>query len=229
MTEASRRALIIGASRGLGLGLARGYLDAGWQVVATARENDAGLLALARAALGRLSVERLDVTDAAGISALRERIGASTLDLLFVSAGVINEADKPAGIEAADAFARVMTTNAHAPMAIIETFGDKIAAGGAIVAMTSVLGSVAANTGGGYDVYRASKAALNTMLRSYACRHAERCVVAMHPGWVRTDMGGARASLSIEESVAGMIDVIDGKLGQPGCVFVDYRGQAIPW
>lgn len=226
-----KRALIVGASRGLGLGLVRGYLARTWRVVATTRGvNDQASRDLALAAAGRLHIETLDVTDAKGIAALRDRLGEARLDLLFVAAGVMNEpADTPAGLEAPQAFARVMATNAQTPMAIIEALGDRVAAHGAIVAMTSILGSVAGNTSGGYDVYRASKAALNTMLRGYASRHTDRTVIAMHPGWVRTDMGGPRAALSVEESVAGMIAVLAERSGRPGCAFLDYRGRTIPW
>jgi NAD(P)-dependent dehydrogenase (short-subunit alcohol dehydrogenase family) len=228
--EHRKRALVVGASRGLGLGLVRGFLDRGWDVVATTRRRDnAALEDLARGAAGRLEIASLDVTDTGAIAGLRERIAGSRLDLLFVSAGVMNEADKPAGLETAAEFARLMETNARAPLAIIEALGADVAADGAIVAMTSVLGSVAQNTSGGYEVYRASKAALNTLLRSYASRHTDRAVIAMHPGWVRTDMGGARAALSVEDSVAGMIGVIAERLGKPGCAFLDYRGQTLPW
>ncbi len=230
MNKNGKRALIVGASRGLGLGLVRGYLERDWQVVATSRGHDDALRALASEAPDRLQIEPLDVTDAAGVATLRDRLGVPDLDVLFVVAGVMNQAaDKPGGLEAPEEFARVLATNALAPMALIEALGDSVAPDGAIVAMTSILGSVDGNGGGGYDVYRASKAALNTMLRCYASRHAKRTVIAMHPGWVRTDMGGSRAALSVEESVAGMIDVVADRSGRPGCLFVDHRGATIPW
>ena len=104
-----------------------------------------------------------------------------------------------------------------------------MATDGAIVAMTSVLGSVAGNTSGGYEVYRASKAALNTLLRSYAARHGDRAVIAMHPGWVQTDMGGPGAPVTVDQSARGMVDVIAARSGQPGCVFLDYQGNTIGW
>lgn len=225
----AKTALIVGASRGLGLGLAREYLGRGWQVVATARSNDDALRALAREAGDRLRLETLDVTDGAGVSALAASLGDTTLDVLFVSAGVTNDNGQPAGDVAPGEFARVMETNALAPMHLVEVLGENVAPAGAIVAMTSVLGSVAGNTSGGYEVYRASKAALNTLLRSYASRHEDRAVIAMHPGWVQTDMGGAGAPVTVERSAKGMVDVIEARSGQPGCIFVDYEGTTIAW
>ncbi len=230
MTEHARTALIVGASRGLGLGLVQVYLDRGWRVVATTRgQNDDGLRALAATAGARLAVRTLDVTDAAAIETLRRERSTAPLDLLFVSAGVNNNAEQTAGSVPAEVFDWVMQTNALAPLKVIEALGQGVASDGAIVAMTSVLGSVAQNGSGGYEVYRASKAALNTLLRSYGARHPERSLIAMHPGWVRTDMGGSNAMLSVSDSAKGMANVIEARLGVPGCVFLDWQGKTIAW
>ena len=224
-----KTALIVGASRGLGFGLAREYLNRGWRVVATVRGNDEALRSLGKEAGDRLRTEQLDVNDGSGIFALAAALGDATLDVLFVSAGITNDNGQPAGDVAPGEFARVMETNALAPMHIIEMLGGNVATDGAIVAMTSVLGSVAGNTSGGYEVYRASKAALNTLLRSYASRHGDRAVIAMHPGWVQTDMGGAGAPVTVDQSARGMVDMIAARSGQPGCVFLDYQGNTIGW
>ncbi len=230
MAQQGKTILVIGASRGLGLGLVREYLERGWRVVATSRGNhDDELKSLASTAGDRLRIERLDVTDANDIAALKRAVGSDPLDLLFVSAGVSNDTSQQAAFVAPDEFTRVMLTNALAPLKIIEVFGGNVGARGAICAMTSVLGSVGSNTSGGYEVYRASKAALNTMLRSYAARNKQRSVIAMHPGWVRTDMGGPHAIVEVEESARGIAEVIEERLGEPGCVFIDYRGETIAW
>ena len=221
--------LIVGASRGLGLGLVREYLAEGWDVIATSRGTDGALHDLAASTDGRLRLETLDVTDASGLDALKRALAGKALDVLFVSAGVMGERDGQAANVEPDEFARVLVTNALAPLKIIETLGDAVARDGAIVAMTSTLGSVAGNTSGGTEVYRASKAALNTLLRSYAARHPQRAIVAMHPGWVRTEMGGANATVSVEDSTRGMVAAIAARAGKAGCVFIDYRGQTIPW
>ena len=220
--------LVVGASRGLGLGLVGAYLAQGLDVIATSR-GDAGALHDLAATHDRLRLETLDVTDTAAIAALKTKLGGTTLDVLFHSAGTMSDQSAKAANIAAEEFARVMVTNALAPLKVIEALGDRVSRDGAIVAMTSVLGSVGGNTSGGYEVYRASKAALDSLLRSYAARHTDRAVIAMHPGWVRTDMGGPQAALSVEESVKGMLAAIDARRGKPGCVFIDYRGQTIPW
>ena len=225
----TRTALIVGASRGLGFGLVREYLDRGWRVVATSRGDDEALRVLAGEVDGKLVLARLDVTDDAAVASLVGTLGGTSLDLVFVSAGVTNDNSQAAGHVALDEFARVMATNVLAPMRLIEGLGASVSVGGAIVAMTSVLGSVGQNTSGGYEVYRASKAALNTLLRSYAARHKDRALIAMHPGWVRTDMGGAGAPLGVAESAKGMAEVIEARMGKPGCVFLDYRGTTIVW
>jgi NAD(P)-dependent dehydrogenase (short-subunit alcohol dehydrogenase family) len=97
--------------------------------------------------------------------------------------------------------------------------------------MSSVLGSVAENQTGGWEVYRASKAALNTLMRSFAARHAgdPRSLIVMAPGWVRTDMGGPQAHLAIGESIPRVIDVIAAQSGKPGLSYLDYRGETVRW
>ena len=223
-------ALIVGASRGLGLGWVRAYLDRGWHVVATTRgRNDAELKRLAETAVGRLKIEPLDVTDASALDRVRRTLAETRLDLLFVSAGIANGPNDRFADVSEEEFGRIMSTNALAPMRIIETLDSLVVPNGVVVAMTSSLGSVSMNTSGDWEVYRASKAALNTMLRSYAARHQHRSVVAMHPGWVRTDMGGANASIGVEQSVAGMVDAIGSRRGMPGCVYLDYEGRTIAW
>ena len=98
-----------------------------------------------------------------------------------------------------------------------------------MVAMSSVLGSIAGNGSGGYDAYRASKASLNMLLRCHAARHPQRTVIAMHPGWVRTAMGGGGAALGVAESARGIADAIAARAGRPGCVFVDWQDREIAW
>jgi NAD(P)-dependent dehydrogenase (short-subunit alcohol dehydrogenase family) len=229
LTKNLRTALVVGASRGLGLGLVRAYLAQGWRVIATRRGATKELEALSTAAGGRLVIETLDVTDEAGIAALRQRLESETLDLLFVSAGVSNAKTAKAADVSTEAFASEMVTNALGPLRIIEAFASLVPASGVIAAMSSILGSVSGNTGGGNDVYRASKAALNSLLRSFSARNREHSLVVLHPGWVRTDMGGPNAAIDIDQSVAGMAEVIASRAGKPGCVYLDYRGKPIDW
>ena len=194
-----KTALIIGASRGLGFALVQEYLAQGWQVVATVRETSgAALHELAQQSSGHLEVETLDITDTAQIAALKGRLQDRKFDLLFVNAGVSSERPEPIGEVATEEFVRVMVTNALSPMRVVESFDLNVAAHGTIGVMSSGQGSVADNNGGGFEVYRASKAALNMLMRSYAARHSEdaRSLLLIAPGWIKTDMGGSDARYS---------------------------------
>ncbi|MCW8305976.1 SDR family NAD(P)-dependent oxidoreductase [Acidiphilium sp. PA] len=225
-------ALIIGASRGLGLALAETYLARGWHVIGTVRRaTGTGLHALAATAGGRLEIEQADINEPAQMEALRATLAGRVIDLLFVNAGISNGAAETIATVSTDSFIRTMVTNALSPMRAVEAFEGLVPQSGTIAVMSSGLGSVADNTGGGWEVYRASKAALNTLMRSFAARHAgdARSMAIIAPGWVRTDMGGPGASLAIEESIPRVVDVLTAHSGKPGLRYLDYRGQTVAW
>jgi len=225
-------AFIVGASRGLGLGLAQEYIKRGWQVVATVRGRArTGLHDLADKAGGRLEIETVDIVEPEQIAALRQRLAGRSFDLLFVNAGVANGPNETVAGVSSEEFVRVMVTNAYGPMRVVEAFADLVPGTGTIGAMSSRLGSVADNSNGGWEVYRASKAALNMLMRSFAARHAgdRRSLLILTPGWVRTDMGGPQASLSVAESASGLADTIAAQSGKPGLRYLDYRGETVPW
>ena len=226
---AHQTALIVGASRGLGLGLAQEFVRRGWHVIATQRTAGAELAALRTLAEGRLEIEAMDTTSEADAAALRAKLGAKKLDLLFVNAGIANDPEAPIHTVPAETFAQIMITNAFAPVRLLEAFADAMAPDGISVAMTSILGSVELNTTGRWEAYRASKAALNTLLRSFAVRHPEANVVAMAPGWTRTAMGGADAPLDVATSVRGMTDVLEARRGATGAAYLEYSGRTLPW
>lgn len=224
--------VVIGASRGLGLALAREWLKRGWAVVATVRTGPPpAVLELAHASAGRLTVEPLEMTDPAAIAALRDRLSGRQFDVLFVNAAVANGPDDRVDAVSTAEFNRIMVTNALSPMRVVETLGDLVRADGTIAVMSSGLGSVGLNDGGRWEVYRASKAALNTLMRSYAARHAGdgRSLALVDPGWVRTDMGGPSARLAIEDSIPGVVDAVAARRGDTGLRFVNYRGETVPW
>ncbi len=227
----SKTALIVGASRGLGLALAQEWLSRGWTVIGTARGEPTKLHEAAEGSAGQLSVEALEMTDHQAVKALRERMSDRQLDLLFVNAGVANGAGDRVDEISTDEFVRVMVTNALGPMRIIEELGGLVRQGGTIAAMSSRLGSVALNDVGGWEVYRASKAALNTLMRSYAARHAGdgRSLALVDPGWVRTDMGGPTANLSVAESIPGVADALEAHSGQQTLRYFNYLGETVPW
>jgi NAD(P)-dependent dehydrogenase (short-subunit alcohol dehydrogenase family) len=224
--------LIIGASRGLGLALTREWLSRGWTVIATARSaSQAGLQEVAGTSNGRLTIEPLEMTDVAAVDALRGRLSGRELDLLFVNAGVANGPGDRVDQVSTEEFTRIMVTNALSPMRIVESLGDLVRPDGTIAIMSSSMGSVALNEKGGWEVYRASKAALNTLMRSYAARHVgdERSLALVDPGWVRTEMGGSDASLTVEESIPGVVDALAARHGQPGLRYFNYKGETVPW
>ena len=233
MTE-TRWALVIGASRGLGLGLAAELKSRGWNVVATVRDQ-AGqdrVKALSAKPGGELQVEHLDINDDAGIAAMRRRLDDTIFDLIFVNAGIAPPGGHDAATASREEAANIFLTNAVAPIRLARAFVDRVRDGPGIVAfMGSGLGGVADKTGSDSDLYSASKAALNSLSRSLAASLGGKriTVLAVAPGWVRTDMGGPNAPLSVEESVRGIVDVLDSRAGTGRHGFVDYQGHEVKW
>jgi NAD(P)-dependent dehydrogenase (short-subunit alcohol dehydrogenase family) len=230
--QPERTVLLLGASRGIGLGLVEEYLGRGWRVIATQRGLAVApaLCELSARAEGALTILTADINRTDDIAALSSRLDGTTLDLLFVVAGVSDDPGQTIGQISTDEFNRVMVTNALSPMRAIEQLAKHVRTGGSIAVMSSALGSISANSTGGYETYRASKAALNMLLRSYAARAGgERSLLALMPGWVKTDMGGPDAPVEVKDSTAGLADTIADHAGQSGLVFVDYQDNAIPW
>jgi NAD(P)-dependent dehydrogenase (short-subunit alcohol dehydrogenase family) len=230
--SSSKKLLLIGASRGLGFALAKEYLKRGWHVVATERVRTTSRLHdLVGAAEGRLEIETIDVAYPNQVAALRERLASRRFDMLFVNAGVKNDDRESIADVSTDEFIRVMVTNALSPMRVVETLQDLVLTSGTIGIMSSGQGSIANNANGNYEVYRGSKAALNMFMRSFAARHADdpRTLLLMAPGWVRTDMGGPQAPLSIEESIPNLANIMDAQAGKAGLQYLDYLGRKIPW
>jgi len=230
----NRTGLVVGASRGLGLGLAAELKSRGWNVVATVRDaaGEKRVAALAAKPGGQIQIERLDINDDAGIAALRRRLGDRTFDLVFVNAGIAPARGHDAARASRDEAALVLMTNAVAPIRLARAFLDRVRDPTGVVAfMSSGLGSVANKTDSYSDLYSASKAALNSLSRSFAASLGGRriTVLAITPGWVRTDMGGSGAPLSVEESARGIVDVLESRAGSGRHGFLDYRGREVPW
>ncbi len=236
--------LITGANRGLGLEFTRQYATLGWEVIACARRPEAAtaLMTLARDSGGRVVVEQLDVADHASVDAAARRLEGRAIDVLLNNAGTMGRgttthagfpSNRFGEIDYAD-WDGIFRINVTGPMKMTEAFVGHVArsAGRKIVAISSDLGSMASNVSGKLYAYRASKAALNACMKSLAIdlgRDRGLVVAVLHPGWVRTDMGTARASIDPPESVAGLIRVIEGLDAAKAGGFWRYDGAEVPW
>ncbi len=224
-----KTALIIGASRGLGLGLAKQFSSEGWQVIATVRNPQQ---AEALSQTPQSHVEALDMADASSVEELAKRLFGTKLDVLFVNAGVAGPQDKPATQVNEAEVGQLFFTNAVAPVRLAERLLPLVNPDqGVIVFMSSILGSVESGPGMGMDLYGASKAALNHMTRTFVAKLGETrlTVLSMHPGWVKTDMGGDQAPLDVETSSRGMVEQVTRAIGQGGHRYQDYQGNPLPW
>jgi NAD(P)-dependent dehydrogenase (short-subunit alcohol dehydrogenase family) len=225
-----KHVLIIAGSRGLGLGLVREYLARGWHVTATARTPSDELAALHRDADGRLVIESLEVTLIAQTAALAERLKGQSFDLLFLNPGIL----LGRGVALSDVpdndIQNIFLTNAISPIRVADALAHLVAPGGTIAFMSSDMGSIGTNDDGRVELYRASKAALNSLIRSFRARHGnvDLTVLALHPGRVRTRLAPG-APLDINTSVRGLTNVIEARWGSGGQAFVDYRNEIIPW
>jgi NAD(P)-dependent dehydrogenase (short-subunit alcohol dehydrogenase family) len=228
-----RLVLIVGANRGIGLGVAKEFLAQGWDVIATARDpaTASTLHALAGAHLGRVSIPKLDLNDTAAVDAFAGTLDDRKLDVVLVNAGVSGPDHRSASAATEAETGALMFTNAIAPIRLARSLAGHIQPGSGVLAFTSsAMGSVADNPGG-HELYRASKAALNSLSRGLwgELRSRNLTMVSIHPGWVRTDMGGPSAAVSIEDSAAGIVKVLEKQAGARKHQFLDYAGRELAW
>jgi NAD(P)-dependent dehydrogenase (short-subunit alcohol dehydrogenase family) len=212
--------------------MAAEFAGRGWRVLGTARGAGTPLHKLAAERPDGVEIETLDITDHEQTRALRRRLARREFDVVFINAGVANRAPGNTMAEVStDEFAHIMLTNVLGAMRAVEELGDLARPDGVIGVMSSGQGSIANNANGTNDVYRASKAALNQAMASYAGRHADegRAMVLMAPGWIRTEMGGANAPFGVEEAMPQIVDVLIAQRGSPGLRYLDRHGQTVPW
>ena len=220
--------LVTGAGRGLGLELARQYAEDGWRVIGTVRDS------AARSRVEKLGARALtlDVTRKAELDALARQLAREPVDVLFCSAGISGRKGMALGSFDFDSWDEVLRVNLLGPAATVQALVDNVAASQrkVIALMSSRLGSIGESSGMTLP-YATSKAALNMLAKGLAATLASRgiIVVALSPGWVKTDMGGAAAPLSPQTSVSGLRKVIAGLRSADSGRFFSYDGSSIPW
>jgi NAD(P)-dependent dehydrogenase (short-subunit alcohol dehydrogenase family) len=218
-------ALIIGASRGIGLELVRQYVADGWRVIATARD-DAGRDRIQ--AFGAQCL-RVDVANPSSVSSFEWLLDGEKLDLALYVAGVIdhNAANTP---PTQDAFDRVMHTNVMGAMMVIPQVAPLVAAAdGVFACFSSVMGSLQGTRSSDAALYRISKAALNMVVRTSQPEYPRARMVALHPGWVQTEMGGSHATLTVEQAVTRMRQTLAHITPEQAGQFLSYDGSTLAW
>ena len=232
MTE-NRTALIAGATRGIGLGVTKEFLARGWDVITTARDPQGAtaLKELAAQFPGRVSILALDMADPGSIDGFAASLGGRMVDAALMNAGVAGPAHRSANAVTQAEIGELMFVNAIAPVRLARSLADLVRPGTGVIGFTSsVMGSVAQNPGG-HELYRASKAALNSLCRGLWAEISGKqlTMISLHPGWVRTDMAGPAAPVSVEDSASGIVTVIEGQAGAHQHRFIDYTGKELPW
>ncbi|MEE3916283.1 SDR family oxidoreductase [Pseudomonas viridiflava] len=225
----TKTALIIGASRGLGLGLVQRLNEQGWKVTATVRDpQNADNLK----AIEGVRIEAVDIDDTASLEVLVQKLKGEVFDVLFVNAGIMGPKHQSAAQATAAELGQLFLTNAIAPIRLAERFVDHIRPETGVLAfMSSVLGSVACPEGETMTLYKASKAALNSMTNSFVVQLPEPrpTVLSLHPGWVKTDMGGENAAIDVQTSTTGLVEQLNAYAGKGGHHFINYKGETIAW
>ncbi|MGR5141454.1 SDR family oxidoreductase [Photobacterium sp. DNB23_23_1] len=230
----SKTVLITGANRGVGLALTVAYLEAGWQVYACCRDiASASELTRRQNIFPHLTIVELDVTDHEAILHLAQSMEATNLDLLINNAGYYGPKGYGFGNTDADEWRKVFEINTISPLKITEAFYPQLKQGspGVIACLSSKVGSMAENTSGGGYIYRSSKAALNSVVKSLSNDLLPEGIiaVALHPGWVQTEMGGPNAKISAPIAAKGIKQVIDNLTVADSGLFMDYQGNYLPW
>jgi NAD(P)-dependent dehydrogenase (short-subunit alcohol dehydrogenase family) len=231
----ARTVLITGCNRGLGLEFAYQYARDGWQVHACARDlvHADALQALQSRFPEQISLHTLDVNKDGQIRALDRVLENTTIDLLINNAGYYGPKGVAFGTLERELWRQVLETNTLSPILLTQALYPRIAASGqkTVAFLSSKVGSIADNTSGGGYYYRSSKTALNQAVRSLSIdlSGAGVKVVALHPGWVQTDMGGSNALITAEESVSAMRALLAGLEPEQSGQFLNYDGSPIPW
>lgn len=226
--------VITGANRGIGLELTRRFAAKAERVIACCRNpaRASSLNQLATDSKGKVQTKTLDVTDYSGVKALAAQLNGQGVDVLINNAGILGPRPD-SRVQNVQAWRQVLEVNTIAPLKVAEAFFDNLRGGRRklIVNLTSKMGSVGDNGSGSAYIYRSSKAGLNAVMKSLAMDTADEdfTVLLLHPGWVKTDMGGPDALIDVSTSVDGLMAIIDAANPSQTGSFLDYDGTVIPW
>lgn len=226
--------LITGANRGIGFSLAEYYATQGERVFATCRnvKQATDLNNLAQT-YPNVIIHDLDVAESASIKNLALELSEETIDILINNAGVYGPKALDRTEITADEWLTVFKINTIAPFMVTQAFEKNLSRSKIkkIAYLTSKMGSITDNTSGGSYIYRSSKTALNNVIKSLSIDLAEQNikVVALHPGWVQTEMGGPNALITTQESVKGLTQVIHDLTDEQSGQFINFDGSVIPW
>jgi NAD(P)-dependent dehydrogenase (short-subunit alcohol dehydrogenase family) len=232
-----KQLLITGANRGIGLEFTQQYLADGWRVYATYRTSSAAAnqhssSALAALACDQLTLLPLDVTEDASITTLQEQLSGIELDLIINNAGIFGPREQSLGTVSRQQWLEVLNVNSVAPLMLAQALHSNLTAKrGTFAVMSSRMGSIDENDGGALYLYRSSKTAVNMVVKSLSIdlKNQGINVIALHPGWVRTDMGGPNGSIDTQTSVNGLRQVLDHIDPADNGRFINYDGTSIAW
>jgi NAD(P)-dependent dehydrogenase (short-subunit alcohol dehydrogenase family) len=227
--------LITGASRGIGLEMVKYGIEHNWRIFACCRhpQQADSLLDLAKLANGRVSVHVADMYELATIQALSYELRNEAIDILFNNAGIYGSDKNKFGHVDVQSWINTFQVNSIAPLKVSEALIEQLRMGKQkiIACMSSKMASMDDNSSGGSYIYRSSKAALNAVVKSMSIDLREdgiKCV-ALHPGWVKTEMGGPNAEISTRESVKSLFNILLSLKPEDSGRFIDIDGADIPW
>lgn len=222
--------LITGANRGIGLEFTQQYLANGWHVYATYRQQPGD--ALVALACDQLTLLPLDVAEDSSIAALQQRLNGIDLDVIINNSGVFGPRSQTLGTVSRQQWLDVLNVNSVAPLMLAQALHSHLTAKrGTFAVLSSRMGSIEGNNDGSLYLYRSSKTAVNQVVKSLSIdlKHLGINVVALHPGWVQTDMGGTNASINTNTSVNGLRQVLAHIGPEDSGRFMNYDGTAIAW
>lgn len=231
----NQRAIVVGASRGIGLGMVRELLLQQWSVIATLRDITRvpdDLKQLLAENPDQLELAELDLSHLDSANMITSKYSEGSIDLLLVSAGIAGPEHQRVEQSQPNEIVDLFWVNSIAPVTIARKFLPLMKANSLIAFMSSRMGSVALNDDGSMELYRASKAALNSISRGFAQNEAIPLnigVLNLHPGWVQTEMGGSQAPVTVKQSTAGLVKVIQASIGSNQHKFIDFQGHEMAW